>query len=445
MISNDRRYEIKQSAYETLSKDNHPSLPLKIGKLIRSFPNIKLITYSSQIKKYQISYEQLIINAETKDSYVVYHRKKNKYCIYYNDLDKNITNSNRVRWNLAHELGHVVLKHHNMCDNEKLFRSNIKDELYNYLEDEADYFAQLILVPHAALVGFNIRNYRDIRTMCKISDPAAKRRFFEFSIWKKHIDPNDEYDNLVFNLFFPFIFNKECKHCGAGVIQRYGKFCPICGKKSLQWGEKKMKYQVKVKVNKDSKALRCPICDNEDIPSEGAYCNICGTKIVNQCTSVDSYGNGCGALADGNARYCIYCGAVTTFFHNGILNSWEEELKEETVELPADQLEDLNLIRQDWRKIIEDIGGPIRPSFRDTALEPGGDSCLCIVFSDQQNYDIGSRPTVLGQLEKYIEKQYGKKLYFKARMKNTGEHLKTIYVGDSELKKAIHMDIAIED
>lgn len=117
----------------------------------------------------------------------------------------------------------------------------------------------------------------------------------------------------------------------------------------------------------------------------------------------------------------------------------------QTVSIPKAQLEDLNLIRQDWGKIIRDLGGPIRPSFRDTVLEPSGDSCLCIVFSGQQNYDIGSRPTVLGQLEKYVEEQYGKEMYFKARLKNAGERLNTIYVSDDELKNAIHMDIAIED
>lgn len=115
------------------------------------------------------------------------------------------------------------------------------------------------------------------------------------------------------------------------------------------------------------------------------------------------------------------------------------------VAIPRAQLEDLNLIRQDWGKIIRDLGGAIRPSFRDTVLEPSGDSCLCIVFSGAENYAIGSRPTVLGELEKYVEEQYGKEMYFKARLRNAGERLNTIYVSDEELKQAIHMEISIED
>ncbi len=115
------------------------------------------------------------------------------------------------------------------------------------------------------------------------------------------------------------------------------------------------------------------------------------------------------------------------------------------VAIPQAQLEDLNLIRQDWGKIIREQGGSIRPSFRDTVLEPSGDSCLCIVFSNSDSYAIGSRPTVLGTLEKYVEEQYGKTMYFKARLRNAGERLNTIYVSDEELKNAIHMDITMED
>lgn len=115
------------------------------------------------------------------------------------------------------------------------------------------------------------------------------------------------------------------------------------------------------------------------------------------------------------------------------------------VVLPKAQLEDLNLIRNDWGKIIRELGGAKRPSFRETVVEPGGESCLCIVFSNPDSYAIGSRPTVVGELEEYVRETYGKELYFKTRMRNTGERLNTIYVSDEELKAAIHTDIVIED
>lgn len=128
-----------------------------------------------------------------------------------------------------------------------------------------------------------------------------------------------------------------------------------------------------------------------------------------------------------------------------VQGSSELTAEPEKVAIPKAQLEDLNLIRQDWGKIIRDQGGAIRPSFRDTVLEPSGESCLCIVFTSPENYAIGSRPIVLGELEKYIEQQYGKELYLKARLRHAGERLNTIYVSDDELKEAIHMEINIED
>ena len=115
------------------------------------------------------------------------------------------------------------------------------------------------------------------------------------------------------------------------------------------------------------------------------------------------------------------------------------------VAIPKAQLEDLELIRRDWGKIVRDLGGAIRPSFRETVVEPGGEGCLCIVFSGEDSYAIGSRPTVLGALEDYVREHYQKEIYFKVRRKENGERMNVIYVSDEELKSAIHMDIVTED
>ena len=116
-----------------------------------------------------------------------------------------------------------------------------------------------------------------------------------------------------------------------------------------------------------------------------------------------------------------------------------------TVSLPKAQLEDLNMIRNEWGKIVRDMGMSIRPSFRETVVEPAGDSCLCIVFNDPMNFAIGSRPSVLGDLERYVEQKYGKSLYFKSRVRESGERMDTRYISDDELRENSHMDIPIED
>ena len=121
------------------------------------------------------------------------------------------------------------------------------------------------------------------------------------------------------------------------------------------------------------------------------------------------------------------------------------EAEPRTVTLPKAQLEDLNLIRNEWGKIVRKMAMSIRPSFRETVVEPAGDSCLCIVFSDAMNFSMGSRPSILGDLERHVEQAYGKSIYFKARLRESGERLDTRYITDEELRENIHMDITIED
>ena len=158
-------------------------------------------------------------------------------------------------------------------------------------------------------------------------------------------------------------------------------------------------------------------------------------------------------------------GPVTSFSVQGSAGNADragENLEEETfqampsakaapspprqVVIPKAQMEDLQLIRNEWGNIVRQMGMSVRPSFRGTVVEPGGDNCLCIVFLDPVNYAIGSRPSVIGDIERYIEEHYQKSIYLKTRQAGSEEQLTTMYVGDEELKEKIHIDrIEIEE
>lgn len=116
-----------------------------------------------------------------------------------------------------------------------------------------------------------------------------------------------------------------------------------------------------------------------------------------------------------------------------------------TVSIPKAQLEDLNMVRNEWGKIVMAMGMSVRPCYRETVVEPAGESCLCIVFSDAMNFHMGSRPSILGDIERYVEQIYGKSIYFKARLRESGERMDTRYITDEELRENIHMDITIEE
>ncbi len=317
-----RRNEIKQIVYKTLCNYQPPCIPVKIKSLVRSFPQIRLIAYSKHMHKMNISYKQMLCLAGTMDAYTDYYAHEDLYIIYYNDIEKSITLSNRYRWDIAHELGHIMLSHHKLYSKTRIFRNKLSKQEYDVLEAEADYFAQLILVPHVVLYAFKIRTATQLKDLCQISGPAATRRFYAYRQWKNNIDGSDAYDRPLFHYYYNFIYKKNCHICGAHFIQCTGKYCPICGNKSLKWGDGEMKYITKINLNENGKAIKCPVCENEEVSQDGKYCHICGTYLINHCTNEpDSY-EGCGRLASGNARYCIYCGAETTFLKNGILKPW---------------------------------------------------------------------------------------------------------------------------
>ena len=141
-ISTKRRLEIKNIVYNALLRLKKCTLPTKIKAIARSYENIRLIPYRKHMRLFDISYERMRMFAQTKDAFTDYYANEECYLIYYNDIDINIVTSNRYRWNIAHELGHVLLEHHKRNNNTRIFRCALSDKEYNYLEEEADYFAQ---------------------------------------------------------------------------------------------------------------------------------------------------------------------------------------------------------------------------------------------------------------------------------------------------------------
>lgn len=319
-ISPKRRKEIKHIVLLALQRMPDLSLPLKIKALCKSYSNIRLIPFSTHMERRNLTYKEMLEYCETSDSCVDYYVKEDKYIVYYNDIEKhNIIDSNRYRWNIAHELGHILLNHHKMNNKTRIFRSTLTNAEYDYLENEADYFTQLVLVPHIVLYAFKIQNAVHIKNLCKISNPASRKRYYEYQIWKSNMQKDDPYDKPLFFLYHDFVYKKECLICGAHLIQKIGNYCPICGNKnSLQWGDGKMIY-LKLKTYDNGKLSECPICKNEETDLDGGYCQICGTYLINHCTNQNCQN---AEPLPSNARYCPICGSPSIFYRDKILKEW---------------------------------------------------------------------------------------------------------------------------
>lgn len=339
-VPKERRIVIKQAALEALRRLPEISLPIKIKKIVKSYDNCRLIPYSRLMKDRGLSYTEVLAFTGTEHACTDYYAASGRYVIYYNDCDKLIISSNRYRWSIAHELGHVLLKHHVNSHKARLFRNQLSNAEYYDLEEEADAFASYILCPHAIMCFFTIKGEGDISALCKVSGAASWNRYKDFKKWRKSVKQHfpSRYDELVCWLY---VKGKTCKTCATIVDQFDYRYCPICGSKKLILTKKEETSTViysKIELDSQGRAIKCGRCRNEAPFEEGDYCIICGASLKNKCLGyledngpnlppertgpcVKSQENG----LPGNARYCPYCGAETSFLMDDILTPGKKE------------------------------------------------------------------------------------------------------------------------
>lgn len=115
------------AAYDLVQNSNQAKLPISIKKLIRSLPNLHLQKYSVFAKKNKISVEEVYHFTNSEEG-CLWMRSDGTYLVLYNDT---IDNSGRVRFTLAHELGHYVLKHNERSGKTILSRYSLSDDEYD--------------------------------------------------------------------------------------------------------------------------------------------------------------------------------------------------------------------------------------------------------------------------------------------------------------------------
>ena len=334
-----KRIRIKRAVLLALAGAAYLDLPVNIKHISKSFPKCRVIPYSMLMRTAGVDYQSILNYANSEDGFSVYDAISESYVIYYNDKSDSIVRSNRYRWSIAHELGHVVLGHHKKSNRTRLFRNTLSVQEYRELEEEADYFASYLLAPYAALSLLNIRNPSDIEKYCQLSPKAASFRYDDYLKWRKDGQYKDAYDFKIRQLFYCIIDKKyksifkRCVTCNYSFSDKGYTYCPICGGSSFvptSMEEYTVKY-FSVKTDLTGHVLKCPNCDNEEFPKNSNYCMICGKVTVNQCTfaiqddaSFEDWQCQHTEPLPGNARYCPYCGSKTTFLKHEILKPWDQ-------------------------------------------------------------------------------------------------------------------------
>lgn len=160
------------SLYERRIVNGFPIQPMAL--LVRR-KDCRLISYERLAEVSGRSVGEVILAMGSADGCTNYDPKKNRYLIAINDSGRVRT---RVRWTMAHELGHIHAGHFTELANGG--RHSASPSELPYMEEEADYFAASLLAPIAAIRKIRAKNADDIRRWFDLSRQAAEYRWAEF-------------------------------------------------------------------------------------------------------------------------------------------------------------------------------------------------------------------------------------------------------------------------
>lgn len=338
MISSSRYDEIRDLTYRILLNSNTSSkLPISMKAIART-QGIKIRSYNDLDSLGFLSWEKSYLEYG-EDGALIHIPKMQSTFLFYNERK----DLQRKRWTFAHELGHHFLKH-------KTILTNHSEENYTLCDKEADFFARNLLMPFPFLHFFYKQwgslTQKQIYHIFNVNYNPAQ---FALENFNRLLDKNYDLScDVLLQKFRPsleYLVNlKYCCQCRYELTALKGGYCPLCGlditdaqhtfqkEAAIIIGGGNMNYNKIPLHESTSKALICPQCGNDRTDLVGSYCQVCGVMLVNRCS--DS--NSCGKLLAGDARYCNFCGAESTFFNQGFLIAWNES--EQQVSLEDDDL-----------------------------------------------------------------------------------------------------------
>jgi Zn-dependent peptidase ImmA (M78 family) len=333
------------AAHKLLQLNNIQELPVKVKKLSKKFPNLIIKSYSWFANKNKMTIEETCHFANSEDGCCYYQKSTNQYLILYNDKKQ----KRRIRWTIAHELGHFMLKHNEISMRSALGRSSLSEGEYEVFEKEANCFARELLAPPTVIIKLGKINIFDIQNICDMSIEAASNviKFLNTGIEKGY---GFTFNRNIAKLFSNFVnrtINRHyCDKCNQEFYHSNPKFCPCCKNEKIHktlisfGGNDSMIYDG-YKLDGMGRAIECPQCGNEEvILYEGEHCNVCGIMLINKCAPThrtDETGwnysqDSCHTILSGNARYCVNCGNESTFFQQDLLDDWRTVQKQKEKE-----------------------------------------------------------------------------------------------------------------
>ena len=333
-------------AAKVLKDANISEFPVDLHDILKHYP-VRMLSYTSFCMGNDMAMEECV-SRFGKDGST--SSRNGRYIIVYNEM---ISPSERIRFTLAHELGHIILGHLKELGLEVMQRLWVEKSLYDVMEDEANCFARNLLCPPQATadllrlhglvaVHFDERqsrnvwlkvssapclpdipeSVRDYILVCQafnVTDKAAKARCHFLKDDLQNLKPEDRTSPSGISHTAQW----RCTRCGAPRLEGI-LYCCQCGARNqfgfarpfsvLPFPENTDPY----KMNEDRRLSVCLYCGQAVQDADARFCMMCGRPVVNECTA-------CGHRNNAFARYCEKCGRRTLFLDRELLRPIDAE------------------------------------------------------------------------------------------------------------------------
>ena len=194
----------RQRAYKLLCELGIDRLPIDPWAIANVLPNVHVLKWT-ELRDNCHQADPLSIDEEGADAKTQHIRGSDDYLVVYDDR---VLSPGRIRWTVAHEIGHIVLGHLVSFDATALCRGSLTEAEYYVLEREADCFAVNLLAPMTILNRIpSVKTAYDYMEMCELSEEASKNCLEELSMLKsgKRIPFPTKEEDTLFRHFFRFL------------------------------------------------------------------------------------------------------------------------------------------------------------------------------------------------------------------------------------------------
>lgn len=255
MMKNKIRYQyVRNAAMKALIKYKMAIIGIPILEFIDQIENIGIMSYSEmaaeitrkskgKIQANEKFVQDTLADGSQDGALVRMSNRPNQYLILYNSNIAEVT-PQRIRFTVAHELGHFFLSHRFVS---QISRRGVSEEEYDNSEKEAELFASTFLIPPQTLT--DKLTVDDVRDIYDVSNEAAKialDKFHRLPFARPDINPSHfsvlpSRSSLIqlptgFVLCPWLVYCPNCNSCHelGGAPKSYIEHCPLCGSTNIR-------------------------------------------------------------------------------------------------------------------------------------------------------------------------------------------------------------------